>query len=67
MPQALIYRDIACPYCYSVNAVEIDISAGFDNYDYYEDCQACCSPMELSVNVDDQGEVTSVEVKRGNG
>lgn len=65
MPQALVYCNVTCPYCYSTNTTEIDISAG--SQDYYEDCQVCCAPMELFVDIDDQGEVGAVEVKPGNG
>jgi predicted DCC family thiol-disulfide oxidoreductase YuxK len=65
MPQALVYSDITCPYCYSNMSTEIDVSAG--SQDYYEDCEVCCAPMELFIHVDDQGEIAQIDVKRGNG
>lgn len=64
MPQALLYSTITCPYCFSDNSAEIDISAG--SQDYYEDCEICCAPMALGVHVDDQGELIHIDVKRGN-
>ena len=65
MPQALVFCDITCPYCYSANSTEVDISAG--SQDYVEDCQVCCAPMELFIHINDQGEVAGVDVKPGNG
>lgn len=65
MPQALVHSDITCPYCYSNIPVEIDVSGG--NQDYYEDCQVCCAPMAIGVQIDDEGEVEAVEVRPGNG
>ena len=65
MPQALVYTDITCPYCYSSNATQIDISGG--DQDYYEDCQVCCAPMAVGVHIDDEGEVATVDVSPGNG
>lgn len=65
MPQALLHSPITCPYCYSENSTEVDVSAG--SQDYYEDCEVCCAPMALSVRVDDQGELKPIDVKPGNG
>ena len=64
MPQALVHSDITCPYCFSSIPVEIDVPGG--NQDYYEDCQVCCAPMAVGVQIDDEGEVASVEVRPGN-
>ncbi len=64
MPQVLVYSAVTCPSCFSVNQKEIDISGG--SQDYYEDCEVCCAPMELFVHIDDQGEVTSIDVTPGN-
>jgi len=48
----LHYHDIECPYCGESIAVQIDLSAG--NQNYIEDCQVCCRPMEIQVAIDQQ-------------
>lgn len=65
MPQALVFNNVTCPYCYSSMSTEIDVSGGSQGY--IEDCQVCCAPMELYVHVDDEGEVDNIEVRPGNG
>ena len=45
--------DIACPYCGETIAILIDGSAG--SMQYIEDCQVCCRPIEISVDVDHEG------------
>lgn len=52
-------HDIACPYC--GESIEILIDASEASQSYIEDCQVCCRPISLHVEVDAQGEV-SVQV-----
>ncbi|MEZ5449493.1 MAG: CPXCG motif-containing cysteine-rich protein [Thiolinea sp.] len=66
MPQALVYQDVTCPYCYSSMTTAIDISSG-TSQDYYEDCQVCCAPMELRVQLSDDGQIEMLEIMPGNG
>jgi len=44
-------HDISCPYCGETNALEIDCSSG--SQDYIEDCQVCCRPMNVFINVNE--------------
>jgi hypothetical protein len=53
---------IICPYCGEQLEVLIDNSAG--DQEYIEDCQVCCSPIELSVQIDASGLITSIQTKR---
>lgn len=46
--------DISCPYCGESIEILIDASAGDQRY--IEDCQVCCRPIALSVQVDADGE-----------
>lgn len=39
--------EIQCPYCGERIEIEIDCSAGAQ--DYIEDCQVCCRPMVVRV------------------
>ncbi len=55
--------DLYCPYCGETICVLVDCSEPRQRY--VEDCQVCCSPMLLSVEVDDTG-VPLVEAEREN-
>ncbi len=43
-----------CPYCGEPITLLIDISSG--NQSYIEDCEVCCQPMIVHLEVDDDGE-----------
>ncbi len=48
--QSLEYLDVQCPYCGEVIGVEIDCTVG--NQTYIEDCQVCCRPITLHIELD---------------
>jgi len=53
-----------CPYCFSNISMVIEIfhdSQG-SRQKYIEDCEVCCSPIEIEYAVGD-GELTKFEVK----
>lgn len=45
--------DIRCPYCGEVITLLVDASAGSQRY--VEDCQVCCRPIAITVEVDGEG------------
>jgi hypothetical protein len=45
---------IDCPYC--GEPIEILIDASLPSQQYIEDCQVCCRPITLRVEVDADGE-----------
>ncbi len=49
---------IACPYCGESFETRIDLTGG--SFEYVEDCQICCQPINLKVEVNDAAELTSV-------
>ena len=53
---------IDCPYCGETFFTLIDYSAGSQRY--IEDCQICCQPIEFVVDVDFNGDFTSITVFR---
>ena len=56
--QSLEYVEIQCPYCGESFDVEIDCTAGSQSY--IEDCQVCCRPITLLVDLDrNQPKVTA--------
>lgn len=44
-------RTIDCPYCGEV--VEILVDASIPRQQYIEDCQVCCRPISLRVEIDE--------------
>lgn len=46
---------VVCPYCGEQNELVIDKSV--PQQEYIEDCFVCCRPMEVSVEVSDEGEL----------
>ncbi|KQZ71015.1 hypothetical protein ASD55_12110 [Rhodanobacter sp. Root561] len=46
---------IDCPYC--GESIGILIDASISSQQYIEDCQVCCRPITLSVEVDEDGAV----------
>ncbi|QMU61826.1 MAG: CPXCG motif-containing cysteine-rich protein [Gammaproteobacteria bacterium] len=62
MNNLLTPSSIDCSYCGERLEILIDSSAG--NQDYVEDCQVCCSPIEISVQIDSSGEIANIQSKR---
>jgi hypothetical protein len=42
-----------CAYCGEPNLTFVDLSAG-SHQSYVEDCQVCCRPNVLSINLDEE-------------
>lgn len=55
------FVSVNCPYCGEAIELTVDPSAG--SAAYVEDCQVCCQPMQVRIDVD--GEVVSALVKTG--
>ena len=47
---------IDCPYCGEGITILIDTS--IEQQEYIEDCQVCCQPMLLSVQIDEDQNIT---------
>ncbi|MGD2083415.1 MAG: CPXCG motif-containing cysteine-rich protein [Chromatiales bacterium] len=54
---------ISCPYCGEPLDLAVDCSV--QRQRYVEDCQVCCSPMDLQVTVGEDGRI-EVEARREN-
>ena len=46
---------IACPYCGEPITLLVDASAGDQRY--IEDCHVCCQPIDVAVQVSDDGHI----------
>lgn len=47
----ILDAEFQCAYCGENNATTVDISAG-RKQEYVEDCQVCCRPNRLYIEVD---------------
>lgn len=56
---------IDCPYCGERCELLVDASAGSQRY--VEDCTVCCRPMEIAIEVDDDGELLQVTAATDSG
>ncbi len=45
-------RNAHCPWCDAPIELRIDVSAGPQTY--IEDCQVCCAPIVVQVEIDDE-------------
>lgn len=53
---------IDCPYCGEGINIDVDCSAG--SQQYVEDCPVCCQPMEIATHVDSDGTLLGVQALR---
>ena len=53
---------ILCPWCGERLETRVDLTAGAQVS--IEDCQVCCRPMELTVELEDNGALRAVQVQR---
>jgi cysteine-rich CPXCG protein len=53
---------IQCPWCGERLDVRVDVTAG--EREYIDDCEVCCRPMELSVELTEEGGLSALRVRR---
>ncbi len=46
---------ISCPYC--GETIDLIIDCSIDFQEYIEDCQVCCRPITMSINVSEEGAI----------
>jgi len=56
------FTTVQCPYCGEPFDTAVDLSAGSTSY--IEDCQICCRPIELDIEVGTDGELIAVAARR---
>ena len=56
------YVEFLCPYCCENVGTSIDLTAG--SRSYIEDCQVCCQPYELTIEVDAHGHLSGITAQR---
>lgn len=53
---------IQCPWCGERLDARVDLTAGPQSY--VEDCQVCCRPMELTIELEENGAFRALQVRR---
>ncbi len=56
------FQSLQCPYCGEVFELLLDLSAGSARY--VEDCQICCQPIDLDIEVDHDGALIGLTAQR---
>ena len=51
---------ITCPYCGQPNEVYVDYSGG-QRQEYEEDCQVCCRPLQVCIEIHQNEAAISVK------
>jgi len=57
-----VYAAVQCPYCGGTYDSAVDLTAG--NQDCIEDCQVCCQPIQMRIELRD-GKIERLEARRG--
>lgn len=57
------FLGVECPYCGESFDTLVDPTGG--SASYVEDCAVCCQPIEMSLEVDEDGAVRSLTARRG--
>jgi hypothetical protein len=60
--ELLQFVTISCPYCGEAFGTSVDLSSG--SCAYVEDCQVCCQPIEVAIEVDAAGELQAIHARR---
>jgi hypothetical protein len=53
---------IQCPWCGERLETHVDLTGG--EASYIEDCQGCCRPMQLGLELEENGALRAVRVQR---
>lgn len=53
---------IQCPWCGERLETHVDLTEG--EASYIEDCQVCCRPMQLALELEENGALRAVQVQR---
>ena len=57
------FERVHCPFCGEGFETRVDLSAGSSAY--IEDCQVCCQPIEMQLEVDADGTLRQLTARRG--
>ena len=56
-------QKLNCPYCAAEISIRVDQTAGNRQF-FVTDCEVCCRPIEIELDIDSEG-YTNIVAKRG--
>jgi hypothetical protein len=56
------YLEFLCPYCSECIGTSVELTG--ESHSYIEDCQVCCQPLEISLEIGQNGRLRSYSVQR---
>jgi hypothetical protein len=56
-----IFVELPCPWCGEIYGSMLDLTDA--SRAYIEDCQVCCSPIEVSLEVNEEGALASLTTR----
>ena len=56
------WADLECPYCGEASGSNVDLTE--QPRSYIEDCQVCCQPMQVTLRIDDSGQLKQITTRR---
>ena len=59
-------QEFNCPYCGEINSVRVDQTGGSRQF-FITDCEVCCRPIQIEVDIDSEGYVGFVAKREGEG
>ena len=59
-------QEFNCPYCAVVNSLRVDRTAGSRQF-FVTDCEVCCRPIEIEIDIDADNYVNLTAKRGGEG
>lgn len=59
-------EEYGCPYCSSANTVRVDVTGGRSQR-FVTDCEVCCKPIEIEIEIESDGYVCLTAKREGEG
>ena len=59
-------QEFNCPYCGEVITLRVDETGGSRQF-FVTDCEVCCRPMEIEIDIESDGYVNLVAKRAGEG
>ena len=59
-------QEFCCPYCSEVISLRIDQTGGSRQF-FVTDCEVCCRPIDIAIDIDSEGFVNLVAKREGEG
>lgn len=59
-------QEFGCPYCGELITIRVDETGGRKQY-FVTDCEVCCRPIGIEVDIDTDGYINLIAKREGEG